>query len=385
MIGRVLAQPQDILDFDPERPIDWTPAPHRDVVLVPWGEVDPGGARRAAGMFDAQSHFLPDGHCWRYPGGPITVPPIPPDIDDRVERLTGRWLFGGLFYAHFGHFLVETTTRLWAAEQIADLEGIIFYPKQRMTHEWRFIRGLVPFFAQCGLGHLKIRAPQKPVVIDEVLTPPPGFGMGEMMAGRPEYRDWVRRALGRDVAPLGAENIYVSRAQLPSKRGSILLETRLEALMKAAGYAIMHPQEIPLELQIAQWKAAKRIVGLDGSALHLAAMLARPDAQVALINRGPSQNIDDYIRQFHHFAGITPTRIEALSGFFHPEGRRIVKREVYATLDFPAAGRALAAAGFIDSDTGWTEPAAAALEAAKAEVAAGLSVNLSYKTIGEWG
>lgn len=381
----MLAQPQDILDFDPERPIDWTPAPHRDVVLVPWGEVDPGGARRAAGMFDAQSHFLPDGHCWRYPGGPITVPPIPPDIDDRVERLQGRWLFGGLFYAHFGHFLVETTTRLWAAEQLADLEGIVFYPKQRMTHEWRFIRGLVPFFAQCGLGHLKIRAPQKPVVIDEVLTPPPGFGMGEMMAGRPEYRDWVRRALGRDVAPLGAENIYVSRAQLPSKRGSILLETRLEALMKAAGYAIMHPQEIPLELQIAQWKAAKRIVGLDGSALHLAAMLARPDAQVALINRGPSQNIDDYIRQFRHFAGITPTRIEALSGFFHPEGRRIVKREVYATLDFPAAGRALAAAGFIDSDTGWTEPAAAALEAAKAEVAAGLSVNLSYKTIGEWG
>ncbi|WP_439138653.1 glycosyltransferase family 61 protein, partial [Roseicyclus sp.] len=368
-----------------DRPIDWHGTSHRDVVLIPWGEVDPGGARRAAGMFDAQSRFLPYGHCWRYPGGPITVPPIPPEIDDKVERLQGRWLFGGLFYAHFGHFLVETTTRLWAAPQIADLAGIVFYPKQRMTHEWRFIRGLVPFFAQCGLGHLKIRAPQSPVLIDEVMTPPPGFGMGEMMAGRPEYRDWVRDALGRDVEPLGAENIYVSRARLPSKRGAIMLETRLEELMAAAGYTIFHPQEIPLELQIAQWKAAKRIVGLDGSALHLAAMLAGPDTQVALINRGPSQNIDDYMRQFHHFAGITPARIEALSGFYHPQGRRIVKREVYATLDFPLAGRLLLEAGFIDTADGWHDPETAQLAAAQAEIEAGLSLGLDFKTIGEWG
>jgi hypothetical protein len=216
-----------------------------------------------------------------------------------------------------------------------------------------------------------------------LVTPPPGFGMNEMMEGRPEYRDWARQSLGRDIAPAGPEAIYVSRARLPSKRGSILLEERLERLMEAAGYSVFHPQEAPLHHQIAQWKAARRIVGLDGSALHLAALVAQPGTQVALINRGPSQNIEDYIRQFRRFAGVTPLRIEALGGYYHPAGRRVIKRETYATLDFPAVGAALAEGGFIASSKGWTAPAPADLAAAVAEVEAGLGAELAHYTMTE--
>jgi len=359
----------DTLTFDADAPTSWRPEVHRDVILVPWGENVPGGARRAAGLFDAESRFLPEGHCWRYPGAPITVPPVPPAETGEVERLHGRWLFGGLFYGHFGHFLVESTARLWAHDTVGKLDGIVFYPKQKLTHERRLYRHMTGFFKVSGLGDLKIRAPQSPVVIDEVITPPPGFGMNEMMAGSPEFRAWARNDLGRDIAPEGAEAVYVSRARLPSKRGSILLEDRLEALMAAAGYAIFHPQEAPIDRQIAQWKAARRIVGLDGSALHLAAMVAQPGAQVALINRGPSQNIADYILQFERFAGITPLRVEALDGYYHPAGRRVVKRETYATLDFPAAGAMLAEAGFIASSEGWTDPAPEDVAAAVAEAA----------------
>jgi hypothetical protein len=373
----------DTLIFDPDRPSAWRPTLQRDVVLVPWGENEPGGAKRAAGVFDAQSRLIPEAHCWRYPGTPITVAPVPPAETGRVERLAGRWLFGGIFYGHFGHFLVESTARLWAADLVDDLTGIVFYPKQKMTHERRLYRHMTPFFDACGLDHLAIRAPQSPVLIDELLTPPPGFGMNEMMEGSPDYRDWARHSLGRDIAPAGAEDIYVSRARLPSKRGSILLEERLERLMEAAGYTVFHPQEAPLAQQIAQWKAARRIVGLDGSALHLAALVAQPGTQVALINRGPSQNIEDYIRQFRRFAGIDALKIEALDGYYHPAGRRVIKRETYATLDFPATGAALATAGFIPSTKGWTAPDPAELTAAVAEVELGLGATLAHYTMAE--
>lgn len=371
------------LSFDPDQPTGWHPVIHRDVVLVPWGENEPGGAKRAAGVFDAESRFLPEGHCWRYPGTPITVPPVPPAETGRVERLAGRWLFGGIFYGHFGHFLVESTARLWAADLVDDLTGIVFYPKQQMTHERRLYRHMTPFFDACGLDHLAIRAPQSPLLIDELVTPPPGFGMNEMMAGRPEYRDWARQSLGRDIAAAGAEDIYVSRARLPSKRGSVLLEERLERLMEAAGYTIFHPQEAPLAQQIAQWKAARRIVGLDGSALHLAAMLAQPGTQVALINRGPSQNIEDYIRQFRSFAGIDPLRIDALAGYYHPAGRRVVKRETIATLDVPAVGQALVAGGLLASATGWTMPESTELTAALADIETELGEKLAHYTMTE--
>ena len=369
------------LNFDPDQHSGWRPIIHRDVVLVPWGTNEPGGARRAAGLFDAQSKLIPEGHCWRYPGNPITVAPVPPAETGRLERLAGRWLFGGIFYGHFGHFLVESTARLWAADLVEDLTGIVFYPKQKMSHERRLYRHMTPFFDACGLDHLAIRAPQSPVLIDELLTPPPGFGMNEMMAGSPEYRDWARMRLGRDIAPAGAENIYVSRARLPSKRGSILLEERLERLMEAAGYSVFHPQEAPLAQQIAQWKAARRIVGLDGSALHLAALVAQPGAQVALINRGPSQNIEDYIRQFRRFAAIDPVKIEALDGYYHPAGRRVIKRETYATLDFPATGGALAKAGLIASAKGWATPDPMELAVAVHEIEQDLGAQLAHNTM----
>lgn len=125
---------EPVLDFDPERPINWTPKWHSDVTLIPWSEGGDRGARRAAGLFDADGTFLREGHCWRYASGPITLEPEFPQMDTPPERLEGRWLFGGLFYGHFGHFLCETTSRLWALDKVGPIAGIVFYPKQKLTH-----------------------------------------------------------------------------------------------------------------------------------------------------------------------------------------------------------------------------------------------------------
>ncbi|MCU4653694.1 glycosyltransferase family 61 protein [Roseibacterium sp. SDUM158016] len=355
------------LAFDPEGATGWAPGFVEDITLVPWGAQDPGGARRAAGLFDGSGAFLPEGHCHRYLGGPITVAPDEP-WPDPVERLEGNWLFGGLFYGHFGHFLCETTSRLWATEKLGDLDGILFFPKQRLTHERRQYRHQLGFFEKLGLSHLEIRAPQHPVTVERLALPPPAFGIGEMIAGRPEYRDFMRGRLGAEIAPDGPADLYVSRTRLPSKRGSVLLESRIEELMEAAGYTVFHPQEHDLATQIARWKAARRIVSLDGSALHLAAMLVPDGAHVAILNRGPSHNIEDYLLQFRHFAGIDALRIDAVSGFFHRAGRRVVKRETHAMLDFPLIGAALAEAGFLPDMTGWTAPSDADLALAAAEV-----------------
>lgn len=370
--------PQDelTLAFDADQPIGWRTRFHKNALLVPWGTEKPGGAFRAAGIFDNKGVLLEDGHCWRYTHHPITVEPKLPEDFDRgaAERLEGRWMFGGLFYGHFGHFLVETTTRLWALDKLKDLDGIVFYPKQEKAHERRQFRYMLPFFEACGLSHLQIRCPQKPVTIDAVAMPPPGFGMADMMEGRPEYRDWVHKNLASEIAPEGPRDIYVSRAHLPSKRGAVLMEDRIERLMEQAGYAVIHPQEMPLEQQLAQWKAARSIVSLDASALHLAAMLVSPETKVAIINRGPSNNIEDYLRQFRKFAGVDPLRIEAVTGFYHATGRRLVKRETQALLDFEAVGAALLEGGFIPSDAGWSTPSDDTLADA---------VSAAEKTLGE--
>ncbi len=366
------AAPTDLaLEFDPDVPLNWTPEWHDDVTLIPWSVEGDRGARRAAGLFDAQGGFLPQGHCWRYPAGPITMEPVAPDTTEAPERLPGRWLFGGLFYGHFGHFLCETTARLWALEHLGPIAGVVFYPKQKLTHERRQYRHQLPFFAAMGLTEdkIEIRVPQKPVIIEQLAIPEPGFGIERMIEGRPDYRAFMQANLGKGIEPQGGTHLYVSRSRLPAKRGSVLLETLIEERMETAGYTIFHPQDHAIDAQIAAYKAATHIVSLDASSLHLAAMVVGADTKVAIINRGPSNNIEDYVAQFTRWQGRAPTRIEAVTGFYFSEGRRVVRRETHAVLDFRTIGAALARDGFLPAKARWTAPTATQIKTAVAAMA----------------
>lgn len=365
------------LDFQPDRPIGTVPEWRSDVTLVPWGLEEPRGARRAAGLFDAQGQGLSEGQCWRQSQSPITVLPER-DPAQTPRPLPGRWLFGGLFYGHFGHFLCETTSRLWALDALDGVDGILFYPKIRLTHERRMTRHLAPFFDALGLGHLELLAPQTPVAPEAIAIPEPGFGIHDMIEGRPEYRDFIRRRLGREIPATGAERIYLSRAHLPAKRGSVLQEAQIEAHMAAAGYDILCPEQLPIAEQIARYKAARQVVALDGSALHLAAMVIDPSAQVAILNRGPSENIDDYVRQFRAFAGIEALRLDHVTGFWFEQGRRVVRRETHAVLDLPALGAGLVAGGFLPQGTHWPQMGDEALRATVVQMEERLQVTLAW-------
>lgn len=369
------------LDYDPDAALDWTPDWHQNVTSYPWAENEPRGFRRAAGMFDADGHHIEDSHCWRYANEPMTIVPDRDDTGAPHDLVEGRWLFAGMFYAHFGHFLVETTQRLYALAKHGDVDGIFFYPKMRLTHEFKPYRALKPFFAHLGLADVKVRLPQKPVRIEQIAFPPPAFGIGEMSAGRPDYRAFMRDRLTHNTPPDGARDIYITRSGLTSRRGRIVLEEHLEHLMAAEGYHIFHPQGHTLAEQVAQYRAARRIVALDGSALHLTAMVAEPDTKVGIINRGPSANVEDYIRQFRAFANIEPTRIEAIKGCWHPADRRFVKREVQAHLDFPTAAAQLAEAGFIANPGPWSDPPQMDLDTRLAALSASFGAELIYRDL----
>lgn len=337
----------------------------RDVLVVPWGLNEVAGAKRAAGLFDAKGAYLPQAECLRYAGSAVSVEP---EIDAAapVETLSGRYLFGGMAYGHFGHFLCESTGRLWALAQDLGFDGVVWLPKIQLSHAQRLVKPFAPFFSAMGLSDLRLEAPQTNTRVEEIVIPEQGFGIGTLSSGRPEYRRFMQAHLGREIAAEGPEKLYISRSALNAKRGSVLLETEIEARLAAEGYVIFHPQDHSLEVQIARYKAARQIVALDGSALHLAAMLIAPACKVAIINRGPSQNIDDYMRQFEAFAGVMPTRIDAVQSYWFPEGRRVVKRETHALLDFKALGKALGAAGF-RKKTPWKAADATQLAAEVAE------------------
>lgn len=291
----------------------------------------------------------------------LTDPPEMPE--GKIERLPGKWLWGGILWRYFPHFVTESVTRLWALDMIdqSQLAGILFVPKSPENEDEppAFQKD---FFRLMGteLPLVEARTPLRP---DMLVVPGQGFGLGDISRGTVEFRAAVRNRFALDVHPDGPEKIYISRSRLGPQRGALLGETYLDEFLAAEGYEIFHPQEHPLEVQIARYRAATHVVAAEGSSLHLYAFAGRPDAKVAMLLRRKSKATQHISTHIEGFTGITPLWIEHLRQTW----KRVDtprKRLHISEPDFAAIQRDLRAGGFIGgSGPAWKQPAKEDLQA----------------------
>lgn len=364
------------MTFDPDRPLTDDIRIVENAMIVPFGAGEVQGIARPAGVADSSGTWLDLGRCWRAPDRAVTFSPeasVDPAPDtDQMETIAGTWIYGGMLYHHFGHFLLESTSRLWVRGALdLRMKGELFLPKTRVLRPNRFVRPLRPMLEAFGARPKRSAALIRPARVERLVMAPQGFGTGEMIAGCPEYRRIMRRRLGRKIVPDGAERIYISRSRLFARRGRYLGEARIERLLAEAGYRIFHPQEQSFAAQIAQYKAARVILSSDSSALHLAAFFARPGDRVAIVLRRPGDIVNDYQTQFRQFAGVEPDVIDALNGRLHQSGISATgtMNEVFSELDFPRLGRTLVDLGYLSDASGWTAQPADEIAAECADLA----------------
>ena len=323
------------------------------------------GLVQPCGVFNSKGSYCHDAVLWR--GKPLMVSPPKPAAADMAERLEGTYLWGGVIHGHFGHFLVESLGRTWGYHaHKGKIDGVLFVEKRGNASEddkrpvrWHSADQPVlrefqrEVFAQLGIT-CPIGLVAAPVRVETLVVPGQGFGMGAMAAGTPAYRSAVHDHFGKDIAPEGPERIYLSRSAYGARRGGVIGETRIEERLKQDGYEIYHPQDDDLRTQIARYKAAREIVALDGSALHLLAMVARPDQKVAMIRRRSSSVSEGIETHLASFSGTPPLVIDAIKQNWLRSDRKRVDRFSLAELDFPALGKALGRAGMASAE-GWTD------------------------------
>lgn len=318
----------------------------RDAIVVP---PVASGMIQAAGVLDAAGEYCRQAALWRR-FRPITTEPAMPE--DVAETLSGRWLWGGVLWVHFGHFLVESTARLWALDHLdGAVDGILFIPKRPKVGDavMGFQRQVIDLF-EPGIPFRSVAAPTR---VAELVVPGQGFGLGRITAGTQAFRDTIHRRFAREVAPDGPERLYVSRSALGLGKGGMLGEERLEELLAEEGYEIFHPQKHDIRTQLARYKAARQVVAADGSALHLFAMVGRADQSVAMILRrklGANNLLADNVT---HFCGREPLLIEALRTEWVRASSGKSDRLSFGELDHPVIGRRLHQAGFVTGGLDW--------------------------------
>lgn len=308
-----------------------------------------GGFLQSAGVFDSAGQYCPQAALWRK-GRPLTVRP---DILPTVRNtLAGRWLWGGVLWDHFGHFVVESSSRLWALPHVLDdIEGILFIPK-RPDHESGKKSFQREFIDQLAPG-LPVKIVHEPTKVDHLIVPEQGFGLGQISAGSAAFRETMARHFAQDVAPSGGKKLYISRSEINIKRGGVLGEKMIETYLAAAGYEIFHPEKHDIATQIARYKAAEVVLSCEGSALHLFGMTARPNQKVGVVLRRRSKATNLISRHLTSFTGVAPVALEAIKRNWAPaKGSR--QHKWVGELDMPLLQGLLEQEGFIpSSDTRW--------------------------------
>lgn len=317
-----------------------------DAIIVPERRAD---RKLASGVLYPDGEFCELSTAWIRLRKKI----LPPTLGASEERkvLAGRHLYAGHLRGHFGHFLVESTARLWGIPHLGNqIDGIVYYPYGAKTSNSTAV-GIAAHYREIfeilGIGG-QVNVVSSPTQVETLYVPELGFGWGERYAGSAQYRAFFRNRMSDAVEAEGGKRLYISRSGLAAQRGGILGEEVIEENLARQGYEVFRPEKHSLREQMARYKAAEQIVALDGSALHLAAYLMKPGGRVGVILRRSRANIMDYDLQFRSFCGIAIDPVDAIKNdWVAAQGGRVDFKSI-GELDFAHLFKRLSKLGYIE-------------------------------------
>lgn len=303
--------------------------------------------RPCCGVTTTEGKDVPQAATWR---GGIRMTRAVEGRERPSDFLPGRHVWGGLYYGHFGHFMTETMARCWAFDQ-PGVDHVLFVPKHEKLSE--FQKYQTRFWTLLGLKASE-RLVRKPVVVEELLVPGQGFGLGQIAAGTPEFRDTMKR-MARNLPQDPPRRIYISRTKF-NGRGGVLCERIIERNMVENGYTIMHPEKMDLQDQLRFYKSATHIAGVDSSAFHIAGMVADPSMKIAFILRRDNNAHDSIAAQIGGMTGRPPVIIDSLAANWVEKGATSSNHLSWGELDHRRLAGALQDHGFIRDKTLWQGP-----------------------------
>jgi len=215
--------------------------------------------------------------------------------------------------------------------------------------------GQKEFFDLLGIK-IPIRVIDTPTEIEELIVPGQGFGLGAISAGTEKFRNYFADNFATNIKADGSEKLYLSRSMLGGLEGGAVLEERLEQNLVLDGYEVCHPQRHSISEQIAKYRAAKVVLGLDGSAFHLFAFVGRPDQKVGIVLRRNSNVFHGLRQHVESFCKQNPTVIKAVTADWIPENKTKPGRYSFGQLDFGALSDLLMQAGFVSGQNEWDIP-----------------------------
>lgn len=196
-----------------------------------------------------------------------------------VETVEGPHIYGGYWFDHFGHFLLESLARAWVVEEVGPLP-------------FAWAAGGPPTAWQAEtLGLLGLttphRFPQGPTRFHRLVIAEPGYRIQTFF--HPRHARFLAR-WDEDVEPEASRKVWLSRTGVDDPRRRSRGEARLQSALADRGWDVVHPERLGVADQLRTMAGADVVAGIEGSAFHAAVLLTRPPGPFIVLRRGTSPN-----------------------------------------------------------------------------------------------
>ena len=230
------------------------------------------------------------------------------------------YIYGGRYVAHFGHFLLETLSRLWFIE-----DGL--RPDQRLVmhgdgtpDDWFALPYVRDIFGALGVTPDRILHSDVPLKLDRLVVPGAAFqaqGLAHTVFASFCLKLGERLLGGGEWPSLDEQRpIYFSKTKLTQGVAHWINEIEIEQALSASGVSIVHPQFLPLAEQIRLHAGKSIISGVVGSGHHVS-LFAPPRGRFCMLS---PQTINSNFFLVDRLTGNA-------ADYVYPEGTHNVPRE----------------------------------------------------------
>ena len=241
------------------------------------------------GVFDENLNFVDTSVCSR--GGGRNI--IPKKINkENIEYVDKEVVFLGGILPHFGDFLVNNLTRVYALinRKYSDYDVVFVNDKDiNPIPEWLYV-----FLELVNVPRQRVVILNKSMRFKNVCVPKQSwdFPIWSSEQCKNVFDEMANNA--QCECPEFYDKIYLSRDSLSIRR--TYGEKYVQEIFSKNGFKIIYPETLPLKQQIALASNCKFLAGCAGTALHLA-LFMKPDGCVIQIKRN-SQIKDNASMQY---------------------------------------------------------------------------------------
>lgn len=263
-------------------------ATYHDALAMPTKAIPRNGPQEMqGGIFDRDGNFIQSSGLFRGVKSPIMAyGRVEADGADLFEGKAG---YGGFLYrGHYGHFLIESMSRMWRLMRDKEFDRIFFHAHPGHVAPCKIGEFI---FSRMGISLDRISVITKPIKFSSITIPGTSLRLGG------EECHMVHRQVCAAVAdgveadyfsspPSDARPIYFSRTKFRVR--PVFGERELEEELRKNDWEIVYPETLTVEQQIKISRKSNVYCGVIGSAMHNL-VFSRSGTKVFYVEREPSQ------------------------------------------------------------------------------------------------